>query len=55
MPDELVDAVHLVGSKDRIRDRLGAWKDAGAKGHVHTMLVGSPQPEALELMAEELL
>ncbi len=55
VPDELVDAVHLVGSKDRIRDRLGAWRDAGAKGHVHTMLVGSPQPEALELMAEELL
>ncbi len=55
VPDELVDAVHLVGSKERIRDRLGAWKEAGARGHVHTMLVGSPQPEALELMAEELL
>ena len=55
VPDELVDAVHLVGPKDRIRDRLQAWKEAGKKGHVHTMNVGTPQPEALELVAEELL
>jgi F420-dependent oxidoreductase-like protein len=55
VPDELVDAVHLVGSKDRIRDRLQAWKEAGAKGHVDTMLIGAPQPEALEIVAEELL
>ena len=55
VPDELVDAVHLVGSKDRIRDRLGAWKEAGAKGHVDTMMIGTGQPEALELLAKELL
>jgi F420-dependent oxidoreductase-like protein len=55
VPDELVDAVHLVGSKDRIRDRLGAWRDAARKGWVHTLQVGTPQPEALELLAEELL
>ncbi len=55
VPDELVDAVHLVGSKDRVRDRLQAWKEAGRKGWVHTLNVGSPQVEALELLAEELL
>jgi F420-dependent oxidoreductase-like protein len=55
VPDELVDAVHLVGSKDRIRDRLAAWKEAGSKRWVDTMLVNSPQLEALELLAEELL
>ncbi len=55
VPDELVDAVHLVGSKDRIRDRLKAWREAGRKGWVHTMQIASPQPEALELLAEELL
>ena len=55
VPDALVDAVHLIGPKERIRERLGAWKEAGKKGWVHTMNVGSPQHEALELLAEELL
>jgi F420-dependent oxidoreductase-like protein len=55
VPDALVDAVHLVGSKDHIRARLGAWKEAGKKGWVHTMQIATPQREALELLAEELL
>ena len=55
VPDALVDAVHLIGSRDKIRDRLAAWKEAGRKGWVHTMNVGAPQREALELLAEELL
>jgi F420-dependent oxidoreductase-like protein len=55
VPDELVDAVHLVGSKDKIRDRLQAWKAAGERREVGTMLLGAGQPEALELVAEELL
>jgi F420-dependent oxidoreductase-like protein len=55
VPDELVDACHLVGPADRIRDRLQAWKEAAGKNWVHTMNVGTPQVEALELLAEELL
>ena len=55
VPDDLVDAVHLIGPKDRIKDRLEAWREAGAKGWVDTINVASPQPEALELLAEELL
>jgi F420-dependent oxidoreductase-like protein len=55
VPDELVDAVHLVGPKERIRERLQAWKAAGAKGHVGSMLIGAGQPEALELIASEIL
>ncbi|MFP8879460.1 MAG: LLM class F420-dependent oxidoreductase [Myxococcota bacterium] len=55
VPDELVDACHLVGPADRIRDRLQAWKEAANKNWVHTMNIGTPQPEALELLAEELL
>jgi F420-dependent oxidoreductase-like protein len=55
VPDALVDAVHLVGSKDHIRARLEAWKAAGKQGWVHTMQVATPQREALELLAEELL
>ena len=55
VPDELVDAVHLVGSADKIRERLQAWKEAGRRGEVGTMLLGAHQPEALELVAEEML
>jgi F420-dependent oxidoreductase-like protein len=51
VPDELVDAVTLVGPKDRIADRLAAWQETG----VTTLIVGSPQPEALEVMAELVL
>jgi F420-dependent oxidoreductase-like protein len=51
VPDELVDAVALVGPKERIRDRLAAWQETP----VTTLLVGSAQPESLELLAELLL
>jgi F420-dependent oxidoreductase-like protein len=55
VPNELVDAVHLVGPKERIIERLQAWKAAEAKGHVSSMLIGAGQPEALELIASEML
>jgi alkanesulfonate monooxygenase SsuD/methylene tetrahydromethanopterin reductase-like flavin-dependent oxidoreductase (luciferase family) len=55
VPDELLDAVHLVGSADHIRHRLQAWKEAGRKGWIHTMQIGTSQTAALELLAEELL
>jgi len=55
VPDELVDAVHLVGPKERIRERLQAWKAAGEKGWIDTMIIGASQPEAYELVAEEML
>jgi F420-dependent oxidoreductase-like protein len=55
VPDELVDACHLLGPKERIRERLQDWKAAGKKRWVDTLNVGTSQPEALELLAEELL
>ena len=55
VPDALVDDVALVGPEDRIRDRLQAWKEAGAKRQVDTLLMGGGQPRALEIIAEELL
>jgi F420-dependent oxidoreductase-like protein len=51
VPDELVDALALVGPKERIADRLEAWRETA----VTTLIVGTPQPEALEVMAELLL
>ena len=55
VPDSLVDEVALVGSEGRIRDRLKAWKEAGKKNHVGSMLVGGGQPELLRILAEEVL
>jgi F420-dependent oxidoreductase-like protein len=55
VPAELIDACHLVGPRDRIKDRLQRWLDAGRKGHVSSMLIGSQQPEVLELLAESVL
>jgi F420-dependent oxidoreductase-like protein len=48
VPDALVDALHLVGPKERIRDRFAAWKASP----VGTLIIGALQPEAMRLMAE---
>ncbi len=55
VPDQLVDEVALVGPADRIKDRLGVWKEAGKKGHVGSMLIGGGTPESMRLLAEEML
>ena len=55
VPDELVDACALVGPESVIRERLQAWKKAGDKGHVSSMLIGSGQAAALEVIASEML
>ena len=51
VPDELVDEISLIGPKERIADRLEAWKESG----ITTLIVGAQQPEALQLMAELVL
>ncbi|MEK7363976.1 MAG: LLM class F420-dependent oxidoreductase [candidate division NC10 bacterium] len=48
VPDALVDEVALCGPRERIRDRLSAYKEAG----VTTLICGTSQPEAVRLMAE---
>ncbi|MEM7099455.1 MAG: LLM class F420-dependent oxidoreductase [Pseudomonadota bacterium] len=55
VPAELIDACHLVGPAERIKERLSVWKQAGANGHVGSMLIGSQQPEVLEVIAGEML
>lgn len=55
VPDKLVDEVALVGPKERILDRLDAWKEAGKKKHVGSMLVGKTSKETLQVLAEALL
>jgi F420-dependent oxidoreductase-like protein len=51
VPDELVDAVALVGPKERIRDRLEAWRETP----VTTLILATPQPDALPVLAELVL
>jgi F420-dependent oxidoreductase-like protein len=51
VPDALVDEVALVGPRERIAERVGAWKGS----RVDTMLLGSGQVEALRLLAELVL
>jgi len=51
VPDELVDAVTLVGPKERIAERLAAWRETP----VTTLVLGTPQPEALQTLAELVL
>ena len=51
VPDELVDEIALVGPKERIAERLEPWRETP----VTTLIVGSPQPEALQVLAELVL
>jgi F420-dependent oxidoreductase-like protein len=51
VPDELADELSLVGSADRIRDRVQAWKDSP----VTTILAGTRDPAALRVLAEATL
>ena len=51
VPDELVDEIALVGPKERIAERLEAWREAG----ITTLVVQTRQPEALQVMAELVL
>jgi F420-dependent oxidoreductase-like protein len=51
VPDELVDAVSLLGPKERIAARLEAWRETP----VTTLVLGTTQPEALQTLAELVL
>ena len=48
VPDELVDEVTLIGPKERIADRLAAWRESG----VTTVICGTGQIEAVHALAE---
>jgi F420-dependent oxidoreductase-like protein len=48
VPDSLVDALHLVGPPERIRERFAAWKQLP----IGTLIVGTQQIEAVRLLAE---
>ena len=48
VPDELADSLALIGPKERIRDRLQAWRDS----RVTTLLIATTDKQQLRDMAE---
>ena len=55
VPTQLIDEVCIVGSADRIRDRLQRWKDAGARKEVGSMLLAIGDVGTMEVFAKEML
>jgi len=55
VPDALVDETSLVGSPERIKDRLQAWKDAGRRNEVGSMLLSGVTVDSLRVVAEAVL
>jgi hypothetical protein len=51
VPDALADEISLVGPKERIRDRLAAWKESP----VGTLTLGGANTDTLRMMAELVL
>lgn len=51
VPNEFIDEIHLLGSKERIRDRLQAWKES----RVSTLLVHASDPTQLQQVADVLM
>ncbi len=51
VPDELVDEVALVGPRERIRERLQAWKASG----VTTLRISAANLDTIRMMAELVL
>jgi F420-dependent oxidoreductase-like protein len=55
VPDALIDEISLIGPKERIRDRLQAWK-ALAKDHgIGTLVLTGATSAALRVVAEAVL
>lgn len=55
VPGGLIDQTNLIGPPARIKERLSSWRAAEQRGSLDMMLLTTAQPEALTLMAEELL
>jgi F420-dependent oxidoreductase-like protein len=52
VPDALIDETSLVGSAERIKDRLGAWEEIAKDYRVGTLLLAGATREALRIVAE---
>ncbi len=55
VPAALIDEISLVGSADRIKDRMQVWKEVGKSHKVRTMVLTGGSVEALRVAAEAAL
>ncbi|MFP6655983.1 MAG: LLM class F420-dependent oxidoreductase, partial [Myxococcota bacterium] len=51
VPDAFADEISLCGPKERIKERLDAWRESP----VTSLLLGSTDPDAMQTMAELVL
>ena len=51
VPDELVDAIHIVGDKGKVRERVAQWEESG----VTTLLLSCRSPDEIRQVAEVVL
>jgi len=52
VPDELIDQIALLGTPERIKDRMQAWKDAASQHKVTTLVLTGATRESLRVAAE---
>jgi alkanesulfonate monooxygenase SsuD/methylene tetrahydromethanopterin reductase-like flavin-dependent oxidoreductase (luciferase family) len=55
VPDALIDEISLVGPKERIRDRLDAWKVLANDHRVGSLVLTGATSDALRVVAEAVL
>ena len=55
VPDALIDEISLVGTRERIRDRLQAWKGLAEDHRIGSLVLTGATLEALRVVAEAAL
>jgi alkanesulfonate monooxygenase SsuD/methylene tetrahydromethanopterin reductase-like flavin-dependent oxidoreductase (luciferase family) len=55
VPDALIDEISLVGSKERICERLQAWKELSQDHRIGTLVLTGATSEALRVVAGAVL
>jgi F420-dependent oxidoreductase-like protein len=55
VPDKLIEETSLIGPRERIRDRLAAWKECAAGYRVGTLVLAGADVEAMRVVAEAVL
>jgi alkanesulfonate monooxygenase SsuD/methylene tetrahydromethanopterin reductase-like flavin-dependent oxidoreductase (luciferase family) len=55
VPDALIDEISLVGTKERIRDRLQAWKGLAKEHRIGSLVLTGATAEGLRVVAEAVL
>ncbi|HEY3912742.1 MAG TPA: LLM class F420-dependent oxidoreductase [Stellaceae bacterium] len=55
VPDPLIDETSLIGPKERIRDRLQAWKEIAKDHRVGSLVLAGADVAALRVVAEAVL